>query len=198
MGKLKTKQLRKVKFKYHELVNGKKKIKRKSFYNRSTRLWWGHCHLRIGSRSQVRLNKGVKFSCFQHIGKFIEFARVSRSLRAATLSKCLRRNFWGSDFYLNGQPKSAQNYNQQISKTTQNEGAYIYAVERGKIIPKLSSGGCSNCCSSSGDNSSGSGSSSSSSSGSRGGAGALSLYGRVCIDLVCGSNRCNDNSRKHI
>ncbi|SCN12315.1 conserved Plasmodium protein, unknown function [Plasmodium malariae] len=107
----------------------------KSFYNRSTRLWWGHCHLRIGSRSQVRLNKGVKFSCFQHIGKFIEFARVSRSLRAATLSKCLRRNFWGSDFYLNGQPKSAQNYNQQISKTTQNEGAYIYAVERGKIIP---------------------------------------------------------------
>ncbi|KMZ80672.1 hypothetical protein PVIIG_03039 [Plasmodium vivax India VII] len=106
----------------------------KSFYNRSTRLWWGHCPLRIGSRLQVRLNKGVKFSHFEHIGRFIEFARNSRSLRAATLSKCLRRKFWGTNFYFTGEPKTGENP-LQISKSTQNEGAYIYAVERGKITP---------------------------------------------------------------
>ncbi|SCP04268.1 conserved Plasmodium protein, unknown function [Plasmodium ovale] len=107
----------------------------KSFYNRSTRLWWGHYHLRIGSRLQVRLNKGVKFSHFQHIGRFIEFARNSRSLRAATLSKCLRRNFWGTNFYYNGTPKGGEKSQQHISKTTQDEGGYIYAVEKGKITP---------------------------------------------------------------
>ncbi|CRG99809.1 conserved Plasmodium protein, unknown function [Plasmodium relictum] len=103
----------------------------KSFYNRSTRLWWGHCHLRIGSRLQVRLNKGIKYSHFEHIGRFIAFAR---SLRAATLSKCLRRNFWGTNFYYDGKPKTEEN-SQQILKSSQDEGGYIYAIEKGKIIP---------------------------------------------------------------
>ncbi|CXI02147.1 conserved Plasmodium protein, unknown function [Plasmodium berghei] len=106
----------------------------KSFYNRSTRLWWGHYHLRIGSRLQVKLNKGIKFSNFQHIGRFIEFSRNSKSLRAATLSKCLRRNFWGTNFYYTGKPKTDQN-SQQIMNNSQDEGGYIYAVEKGKITP---------------------------------------------------------------
>ncbi|CRG95346.1 conserved Plasmodium protein, unknown function [Plasmodium gallinaceum] len=106
----------------------------KSFYNRSTRLWWGHCHLRIGSRLQVRLNKGIKFSHFEHIGRFIAFARRSRSLRAASLSKCLRRNYWGTSFYYDGKPKTEENP-QQILKSSQDEGGYIYAIEKGKIIP---------------------------------------------------------------
>ncbi|KYO03236.1 hypothetical protein PGSY75_0312000 [Plasmodium gaboni] len=109
----------------------------KSFFNRRSKLWWGHCHLRIGSRLQVRLNKGVKFSHFEHIGRFIAFARQSRFLRAATLSKCLRRNFWGSDFYYDGKPKSKENP-QQIFKNSQDEGKYIYAIEKGKITPSIS------------------------------------------------------------
>ncbi|EUT92295.1 hypothetical protein PFAG_00432 [Plasmodium falciparum Santa Lucia] len=53
-------------------------------------------------------------------GRFIAFARQSRFLRAATLSKCLRRNFWGSDFYYDGKPKSKENP-QQIFKNSQDE-----------------------------------------------------------------------------
>ncbi|KNC37853.1 hypothetical protein PFLG_02623 [Plasmodium falciparum RAJ116] len=65
------------------------------------------------------------------------FTRQSRFLRAATLSKCLRRNFWGSDFFYDGKPKSKENP-QQIFKNSPDEGKYIYAIEKGKITPSIS------------------------------------------------------------
>ncbi|VWU51288.1 conserved protein, unknown function [Hepatocystis sp. ex Piliocolobus tephrosceles] len=60
--------------------------------------------------------------------------KASKSLRAATLSKCLRRNFWNTNFFFNGQPKTGDKIKNN-SKTSQDEGAYIYAVEKGKITP---------------------------------------------------------------
>eukprot|EP00921_Rhytidocystis_pertsovi_P003841 GHVQ01006655.1.p2 GENE.GHVQ01006655.1~~GHVQ01006655.1.p2 ORF type:complete len:115 (+),score=5.16 GHVQ01006655.1:98-442(+) len=80
--------------------------------NKVTICWSGKVHLRVGSRTQIKVNKGFTPQQFKTFGQALEFARSSRNVRPETISEYVCRGRWGK-----------------------NLANYCLAMEKGHILP---------------------------------------------------------------
>lgn len=93
----------------------------KSHWILRARQWWGSPHFRIGTRTQIRANKGYRPAQFESLGKALEFVRWSQGLRASILGEFLNRGCWGQQLQRGW----------KASKT----GNFIFAIEKDAILP---------------------------------------------------------------
>ncbi|KFG64402.1 hypothetical protein TGPRC2_248490A, partial [Toxoplasma gondii TgCatPRC2] len=64
----------------------------RSLYSRVSQRVWSTLHFRVGSRGQVRTNKGFKPTAFPHLGAALFFARMSKGLTRDSVEKFVRLN----------------------------------------------------------------------------------------------------------
>ncbi|PFH38156.1 hypothetical protein BESB_004970 [Besnoitia besnoiti] len=64
----------------------------RALYSRVSQRVWSALHFRVGSRGQVRTNKGFKPTNFPHFGAALFFARHSKGLTRDTVEKFVRLN----------------------------------------------------------------------------------------------------------
>ncbi|KEP65653.1 UNVERIFIED_CONTAM: hypothetical protein HHA_248490 [Hammondia hammondi] len=91
----------------------------RSLYSRVSQRVWSTLHFRVGSRGQVRTNKGFKPTVFPHLGAALFFARMSKGLTRDSVEKFVRLNV-------------SEAQRQEIKNWP---GSVVRSIENGACIP---------------------------------------------------------------
>ncbi|CDJ43149.1 hypothetical protein, conserved [Eimeria tenella] len=90
----------------------------RSLSSRISQRLFGRVHFRLGSRIQIRVNKGFKPQQHESLGAAVFFARWSKHLRAATVGNFVKANI-----------------SKEASAAIPNGAVFVRQVEKGEVTP---------------------------------------------------------------